>query len=199
MGHGRVASDSNFRHLSGARQKSSTDDVPAESKRNGRVVAEELGSEGKMTRGTVRRRSVIFAIIAILSVTVTVAAVWGVREYRARATLRADCAAVERLGASWEQLSDSSLTGSDKPEDWRALGADIHASASQVSDPAKRSQMDKWADGLDMMADVTEARAGPYDVAIEEQRTQKSLEAGTLTYQAAGSLYEMCGIHPKNQ
>ncbi|MCV7200954.1 hypothetical protein H7J71_02875 [Mycolicibacterium peregrinum] len=151
-----------------------------------------------MTPGTVRRRWVIFAIIAILSV--TVAALWGVREYRARATMRADCAAVERLGASWEQLSDSSLTGSDKPEDWRALGADIHASASQISDPAKRSQMDKWADGVDMLADVTAARgAGPYDVAIEEQRTQKSLEAGTLTYQAAGSLYESCGIRSKNQ
>ncbi|MGV0770817.1 hypothetical protein [Mycobacterium syngnathidarum] len=140
----------------------------------------------------------VFAIIAILSV--TIAGIWGVREYRARATLRADCAAVERLGTSWEQLSDSSLTGSDKPEDWRALGADIHASASQVSDPAKRTQMNKWADGLDMLADVTEARrVGPYDVSSEEQRTQKSLEAGTLTYQAAGSLYEMCGIRSKNQ
>ncbi|MEN4400817.1 hypothetical protein ACNQR7_20930 [Mycolicibacterium senegalense] len=151
-----------------------------------------------MTGRDFRWRSVVFAILAILIV--TIAAIWGISEYRARTSEGSDCAAVERLGTNWEQLSNSSLTGSDKPEDWRALGADIHASASQMSDPLKRTQMDKWAEGLNMLADATEARrTGPYDVSSEEQRTQKSLEAGTLTYQAAGSLYEMCGIRSKNQ
>ncbi|WP_454791835.1 hypothetical protein [Mycolicibacterium lutetiense] len=56
--------------------------------------------------------------------------------------------------------------------------------------------MDQWARGMAVLGDVEESRrAGSYDVAREEQATQKIVEAGSLVYEAAGSLYETCGIH----
>lgn len=92
-----------------------------------------------------RKRWWSAALAVVTAIGLVAAAMWGVQEYRERANLRADCGVVERLGNRWEQLSDVSLIGDDKPEDWRALGTHVLEGAPSISAPAMQAQMNQRA------------------------------------------------------
>lgn len=141
------------------------------------------------------------ALAAVIAVSIAAIATWQIWEYRSATTTTPDCDAVQRIGHRWADLSEASKAGEDKPEDWHALSTDTRDAARTMSDTAMRDQTARWADGFDMLADIKADinRNRDFDMARDEQQSQRGLEAANTIYASASALYKACGISTSDQ
>lgn len=132
---------------------------------------------------------------------VTFAGVWAFRHHRASPAASVDdCAVVAQLAQLWRADSENSVDalaqGNNNPlteaDGTAALSDKARAAAQSVSDPAIKDDLNSWADGFALLAQIIQGDApesSPQDSSGEAERIQK---AGGQIYLTADKLRTAC-------
>ncbi len=157
------------------------------------------------------RKTWLWASAATVLVAVGVATtVWIVQHNSQPATASAeDCAIVKVVAQDWQQMTLSNnnelRTGDGGRSDWLAI-ADrqstmsdtLRAAADSVSTPTIKEELNKWADGTALAAQLQRDSAN-WPPGFEPPPNDEAafIDASTTMYDAAGALKETCpGILP---
>ena len=151
---------------------------------------------------TSRYRAWALVTTALVAVAcVTFAGVWAFRHHRASPAASADdCSVVAQLAQVWRADSENSMDvlaqGDNNPlteaDGTAALSEKARAAAQSVSDTAIRDDLNSWADGFALLAQIIQGDAqesSPQDSSGEAERIQK---AGDQIYLTADKLRAAC-------
>lgn len=151
---------------------------------------------------TSRYRAWTLATTALVAVAcVTLGMAWAVRHHRSPSAASADdCAVVAQLAQLWRADSESSINvlaqGDNDPlteaDGTAALSEKARAAAQSVSDPAIRDDLNSWADGFALLAQIIGGdgrQSAPEDPSGESERIH---QAGDLIYLTADKLRATC-------
>lgn len=139
------------------------------------------------------------ALVAVACVTLGL--VWAFRHHRASPAASADdCAVVAQLARLWRADSENSMDALARDDNnplaesdgTAALSEKVRAAAQSVSDPAITDDLNSWADGFALLAQIIRGdaqRSSPEDPSGESDRIH---QAGDQIYLTADKLRAAC-------
>ncbi|QUR66005.1 hypothetical protein [Mycobacterium spongiae] len=154
-----------------------------------------------MTMTTIRRPWLFVLIATVFVVCGAAATVVIVRQNTDTNPPAEDCAIVERLAQDWKvrAAANTATTGSEERDPssvfhrWSVMSDKARAGADAVSTPALRQDLNKWADGFALFAQLQrDAIQQPFEVGWQPGELADLNEAGDLIYDTANDLRQMC-------
>ena len=129
------------------------------------------------------------------------AAIWIVRNTTDAAAPPDDCAIVEQLAREWSVRAAATNVAADSDERdpsyvfdrWSVMSDKARAGADSVSTPALKQDLNKWAEGFALFAQLQRDATGqPAHESGKPGRQPDLDQAGDLIYNTAADLQEAC-------
>lgn len=151
---------------------------------------------------TSRYRAWTLATTGLVAVAcVTLGMAWAVRQHRASPAASADdCAVVAQLARLWRVDSENSMDALARDDNdplaevdgTAALSEKARAAAQSVSDPVIRDDLNSWADGFALLAQIIQGDARESSLQDSPEEAERIQNAGDQIFLTADKLRAAC-------